>query len=871
MSPGKDDPLAKYRAKRSADRTTEPSGGPVLPRKSAGGLFIVHMHDATRLHWDLRLEMDGVLRSWAVPKGPSRNPADKRLAVFVEDHPLEYGDYEGVIPEGNYGAGAVIVWDRGEWVPLEDPHEGLKKGKLLFDLRGYKLKGRWTLVKIKREQKEWLLIKEKDGHVHVPGDDYPEGSVLSGLTVKELTGRRQLGPELRTRLKKLKVPERALLGKDVKPMLAETREEPFSRPGWIFELKIDGWRVIAARENGAAKLFSRNGHDLSATFPELCKALEAMPYEGLILDGEVTCHDSTGMPSFQRLQQRALLTRKPDVARALVNNPATFYAFDLLAAEGFDLRELPVTARKEILQSLLPAAGPFKYLEHFEKDGESLFEHVQRMGLEGIMGKRAAAPYRMRRSEDWIKVRSDRVDDFVVVGASAPKGTRTGFGALHLGQYVDGELTYMGRAGSGFTGKQLDEVTRKLGALDKAKPPAKGAVPKGKDEVWVAPELVAEVRFKERTTDGLLRQPVFIRFRDDKDPEECVFVAPEGSEEPEKANWQQPTVEAAPEPAAVRSTAPAKKGPRPTFNFSNLNKVFWKTEGYTKNDLIEYYRAISPWMLPYLHDRCLVLTRYPDGIEGKSFFQKDSPDYAREFIKTVSVWSEDSQRELHYFVVEAVDELLYIANMAAIPLHIWGSRVSSLEKPDWCILDLDPKGAPFIHVVRLALACRELCEEIGLPTYIKTSGSSGLHVMIPLGRQVTFEQCRTLAGLLARAVASEHADIATIVRQVHKREGKVYLDYGQNGHGRLLVAPFSVRPVKGALISMPLKWSEVNDKLSLADYTIKTGPPRMKKLKGDPLLPVLDEAPDLAEALESLAEVFQRRKERRTGGSAGTR
>ena len=288
--------------------------------------------------------------------------------------------------------------------------------------------------------------------------------------------------------------------------------------------------------------------------------------------------------------------------------------------------------------------------------------------------------------------------------------------------------------------------------------------------------------------------------------------------------------------------------------------MFWKTEGYTKGELIDYYRQIAPWMLPYLHDRCLVLTRYPDGIDGKSFFQKDAPDYAREFIRTVTVWSEDSQRELHYFVVERAEELLYIANMAAIPLHIWGSRVSSLETPDWCILDLDPKGAPFADVVKVAQACRALCDEIGLPCYAKTSGSSGLHVMIPLGRQVTFEQCRTLGGLLARAVATELPDIATIVRQVHKRQGKVYLDYGQNGHGKLLVAPFSVRPVPGALVSMPLKWSEVTPKLSLADYTIKTAPARMKKLKQDPLHPVLDEVPDLPAALEQLSERFARNK-----------
>ena len=521
------DPLAPYRAKRSADRTPEPSGGAVVPARSAGGLFIVHQHDATRLHYDLRLEMDGVLKSWAVPRGPSKNPADKRLAVFVEDHPLEYGDFEGIIPEGNYGAGAVIVWDRGEWLPIGDARAGLHAGKLLFDLRGYKLKGRWTLVKIKRAQKEWLLIKERDGNVAEQGDDFPAGSVLSGLTVEEIKKRRQLGAELRTRLKKLKVPERAVRGRDVKPMLAEIREEPFSRDGWIFELKIDGWRVIAAREGGAAKLYSRNGHDLTATFPEVARALDAMPYEQLILDGEVTCHDASGMPSFQRLQQRALLTAPRDVGKALVGNPATLYTFDVLAVEGFDLRELPVTARKEILQSILPAAGSLKYLEHFDRDGETLYQHVEQMGLEGIVAKRGASKYVMRRSADWIKVRADRTDEFVVVGASPPQGARSGFGALHLAQYVDGELVYMGRAGSGFSGKQIDEIMELLEEHRRKTPPCGGAVPKARDvAIWVDPVIVAEVRFKERTDDGLLRQPVFLRFREDKESRRLCIRGP---------------------------------------------------------------------------------------------------------------------------------------------------------------------------------------------------------------------------------------------------------------------------------------------------------------------------------------------------------
>src|SRR5213594_2856432 len=394
---GKTDPLSAYRAKRSLERTPEPGARPAVPAATAGGLFVVHMHAATRLHWDLRLEMEGVLKSWAVPKGPSANPADKRLAVHVEDHPLEYGDFEGIIPEGNYGAGAVIVWDRGVWVPIEDPLEGLKKGKLLFELRGYKLHGKWTLVKLKKGEKEWLLIKEKDGHVSQDGALPPE-SVLSGLTVEELkAGANRAAPALEL-LARLKAPHRAVRPAEAEPMLAETRERPFTKPGWLFELKLDGYRVRATRHGGEAQLITRNGHDIAETFPEIARALAALPYDDMILDGELVVPDDAGRPSFQRLQNRAKVSRALEVRRAAVESPAVLYAFDLLAFEGYDLRPLPLERRKALLEQIVPRVGPIKYLSHFEKDGEALYEQVVKMGLEGIVAKKADAPYRAGRS-----------------------------------------------------------------------------------------------------------------------------------------------------------------------------------------------------------------------------------------------------------------------------------------------------------------------------------------------------------------------------------------------------------------------------------------------------------------------------------------
>src|SRR5712691_10824866 len=633
------DALKAYRAKRSLDRTPEPGARAArAPASDAwrGGLFVVHEHAARRLHWDLRLEMDGVLKSWAVPKGPSPNPKDKRLAVKVEDHPLEYGDFEGIIPEGNYGAGAVIVWDRGVWVPLEDPHEGMAKGKLLFELKGYKLRGRWTLVKLKKGEKEWLLIKEKDGYVSEDSVLPPE-SVLSGLTVEELkAGKDRAAPVLKE-LARLKAPRRAVTVAEAEPMLAETREQPFSKPGWLFELKLDGYRVRAAREQGVARLLTRKGNDITAAFPELARALAALPFEGFIFDAELVVPDEAGRPSFQRLQNRVRASRALEVRRAAVEAPAVLYVFDLLAFEGYDLRPLPLERRKALLEQIVPRVGPIKYLSHFEQDGEALYEQVVKMGLEGIVAKKADSPYRAGRSPNWLKIRADRADDFVVVGFTRPKGSRSGFGALDLGADEDGKLVYAGRVGSGFTAAQLKEVTAVLERSVRPTPAFTGPVPQDSAHTWVEPTLMAEVRYKEWTNEGLLRQPVFVRFRDDKPVTE---IAKKGEGRGEK------DAEEAPE-----STSPLSPLPR-EVKFSNLDKVFWPDEGYTKGDLIDYYRAVSPWMLPYLADRPLVLTRFPDGINGKSFFQKDAPEYAQAFVRTVTIWSEDSQRELDYFVCD---------------------------------------------------------------------------------------------------------------------------------------------------------------------------------------------------------------------------
>ena len=833
------DALSTYRDKRAFDSTPEPGGLVPRPGPKPGGLLIVHMHDATRLHWDLRLEMDGVLRSWAVPKGPSANPADKRLAVKVEDHPLEYGDFEGVIPEGNYGAGTVVVWDRGIWEPLEDPYEGLEKGKLLFNLKGYKLHGRWTLIKLKKTEKEWLLIKERDEYVTT--EPYSNESVLSGLTNDELRNAKQRAEPIKRELEKLGAPKRALRVEDTELMLAETREDPFSRDGWVFEVKLDGYRMRAACQDGEPILFSRKGLDYTESFPEIARAVKAIPFDGVILDGELVVTNEAGKPNFNMLQARAKLGAR-EARRAAIETPATLYVFDLLAFSGYDLRKLPLVKRKEILRQVLPQTGPLRYSEHFPKNGEALYEQVMKLGLEGIMAKKADSPYRNGRSGDWLKIRADRIDDFVVVGFTKGKGARSGFGSLHVGAYAGGKLIYCGRAGSGFTGAQLDEISEQLQALVRKTPPCEpppgGQLPKGPEHTWVEPKLVCDVRYKELTKDGLLRQSVFLRFRDDKKPED-VKMPGDGSQELGDRDTPPPT--------------PNSKLPTPReVKFSNLDKIFWPDEKYTKGDLIEYYRSMAPWLLPYLKDRPVVLTRYPDGINGKSFYQKDAPGFVPDWIQTIPIWSEDTQRDIQYFVANDVETLVYLVNLGTIPLHIWMSRIEDLTRPDWCLIDLDPKDAPFAHVITLAKTMRKLFEQVEMPAFIKTTGKSGLHIMLPLGRQMTYAHSLQFAILFARLVTDRHPDIATTQRTISKREGKVYVDAFQNRAGQLMVSAYSVRPSPGAPVSMPIEWDEVNAKLHNSNWTIKNARKRVEKLGHDPCIKVLEQKPNLMGVLERL-------------------
>ncbi len=822
------DKLSTYREKRSASATPEPFGAPedASPRTGVGQrrLFVVQQHAASHLHYDFRLEVDNVLRSWAVPKGPSGNPEDKRFAALVEDHPLDYANFEGQIPDGNYGAGHVLVWDHGTYVELEDFELGFQKGKLLFQLEGHKLKGRWTLIKLKGREntgKEWLLIKERDDYASEA--PYPDHSVFSGLDLETIKDPIQLEDDLIDRLEELHLPETKNLTQE--PMLAKP-SEPFHRKNWVFEIKYDGYRLMIEKSGDDVTLRSRNGLDFTALFPEIELAARRLPFYEFTIDGEIVVHDERGIPSFSLLQQRARLRNDIVIRRAMRHQPVTYYAFDLLNVCGFDLKAKPLVERKAFLEEILPDSGLMRYSAHIDGNGVEVFEAMVGLGLEGVVGKRADSAYVAGRSDHWMKVRARRSSEFVVAGWTPNKSDENDIGAVVVAEYRGNDLVFCGRVGSGLGGATRAEVKERLIALDPGK-----ALTDGDRYHWVDPVLVCEVEFKEYTRDGSLRHPVFLRFRDDKEPEECVSAFVD--------------MNVAVEPIEVKKEVIV----------TNRDKIFFPEKELTKGDLIDYYEAIAEWMLPYLEDRPLVLTRFPDGIHGKSFYQRDAPAFVPDWVKRKTLWSESAEREVNYFIVQEAESLRYLANMGAIPIHAWHSRITDLEHPDWCVLDLDPKSAPFKDVIAIAKAIKELLDEINLPGFLKSSGASGLHVLIPIANKLTHNQSKTLGELLARVIVKRHNDISTITRSVRKRDNKVYIDYMQNGHGQLLVAPFSARAEAAASVSMPLEWGELTSRLANPKFHLKNAVARMKR-KGDPMSLLLTTEPDLESALAALGDLM---------------
>ncbi len=787
-----------------------------------------------------------MLVSFAVPKGPSLDPAQKRLAVQTEDHPLEYADFEGVIPAGNYGAGAMIVWDCGTYRSVDGvaPADGLAKGKLDLALEGHKLRGRFALVRTGGKAKpgrEWLLFtKERSFELPDIAERAPE-SVFSGLGVRELAAGVTRDAELCRLAEQAGAKPAALDAAKLRPMLATTAARAFSREGWLFELKYDGVRALAESSGGHARLFARSGGERTRLYPELAVALAHLPVRSAVLDGEIVALDARGRASFERIQRRFTQPGAAEAEALRRELPVVYYAFDCLALDGFDLRKLPLEKRKHILAALLPPRGPIRLADHVSGDGVALFDAVRGHGLEGVIAKQAGSTYEAgTRSKRWVKIKVPRADCFVIVGVSPGQGSRKSLGSLMLGGMRDGELAYVGNAGSGLTSRQIDGLLPELEKRRRTKPACGGLpepLPRG---AWfVAPELVAEVRFTETTSAGMLRHPVFVALRRDVAAESCAA----------------PDLRAAEAASASPDPNVAAQKPDAELKLTRLDKVFWPVEGHTKGDLLAYYERVWPWLAPYLEDRPVVLTRYPDGIEGKSFYQKNAPEFTPDWVRRENLDGTD------YFICDDLRTLLYVINSGAIPLHVWSARLTSIERPDWLILDLDPKEAPFAHVIELARLLHAIFREIGAAHFVKTSGQAGMHVLVPLGAALTHDQAKNVAEVIARAVVSERPDIATVTRPIAARGDKVYVDFLQNGRGKLIAAPLSVRPRPKAPVSMPLTWAQVNARLEPARWNITTAPRQLAK-RGDPFAGVLGRGVDVDALLAGLLARLERSAEK---------
>ncbi len=628
---------------------------------------------------------------------------------------------------------------------------------------------------------------------------------------------------LRALLERTGAPRRDVSPRTAPVMLATLVDRPFSGAGWLFEPKYDGVRLLAFRDGARIELYMRSGQEVTGRYPELVQALRALPLARFLIDGEIVALDQAGRPSFQRLQARMGLTRPADVEQARALVPVSGVFFDVLALDGRDLRALPLSERKACLALLLPPRGVLSYGEHVPEGGEEFFQACCAQRLEGVVAKKADSRYVSGRSRDWLKIKCQQRQEFVIGGYTEPQGSRGYFGALHLGLYEGDRLVYVSKVGTGFDAKALELVWARLTPLRRPTSPFAAGTPTGRGHHWVEPKLVCEVRFTEWTDDGGLRHPAFLGLRDDKPARACRRETP---------------VDAAAAPA----------GGERRVTISNPHKIFWPAEGLTKADLVAYYESIAPWLLPYLRDRPVVLTRYPDGITGKSFYQKDAPGFTPSWIRTARIRAEEVKRDIDYLVVDDVESLRWVVNLGTIPLHVWGSRVPMLERPDWLVLDLDPKGAPFTDVVKVALTLRRILERLEVPSWVKTSGKTGLHIVVPLGARYSYEHARALARLLATLGVETAPRIATLARPLRARGGKVYIDWGQNGRGQTVVAPFAVRPLPGAPVSCPLAWDEVAARLDPRRFTIRNARARLEKT-GDPMAPVLTEAIDIAAVL----------------------
>lgn len=833
--------LNEYERKRDFTATPEPEPG---KPEDSGRSFVLHKHDASHIHYDLRLEFGGALKSWAVPKGLPTPHDPRKLAVHVEDHPVEYLEFSGEIPQGQYGAGTMEIWDRGEWEPLDDFAAGLDGGKLTFRLSGGRVEGEFSLVRMKgrgekagaanEADREWLII------LHEPARLNP-GLKTIGIAASAPTG--------------------------LKPMLAVLTDAPFDSPDFVFEIKYDGMRALAQLdEDGVLNILSRNGRQQAPRFPELAGLGGNFLAGEFVVDGEIAALDERGISRFQLLQERLGLTGEAAIEMAAARVPACYFIFDLLFLDGRDLRGLPFTQRRAVLERVML---PHKYVrlsEVFAARGTAFFAAARENGLEGIMAKRKDSIYRSgKRSRDWLKIKVTHEQEFVIGGYSAPGGSRRYLGSLLLGVYEGDDLVYAGSVGTGFSEDVLRILAEKLERLSRDDP-AFTDPPTAEGVTWVEPGLVAQVKFAEWTREGHLRQPVYLGLRDDLDPRAVV------REQEFDSGVGSPGGGGGKEAAVASGTADIVKKKRTDFlppllepgtagrqvriegrsvPLTHPAKTFWADEGYSKFDLVNYYYRVAPFILPHLAGRPLTLKRYPDGYGSEPFFQKEAPPETPAWVARASIHSDEKDQDVDYIVCNDAATLVFLANIACISQNPWLSRVGSLDSPDFIIFDLDPaEDESFPGCVDAALLVRDKLAIFGLRGYPKTSGASGLHVYVPLKAGYSFEQARQFARMVALLCRRERPDLVSVEPSIARRDAPVYLDILQNVRGKTVASVYSARARAGATVSTPLAWDEVGPGLSPEAFTIASIIGRLEE-RGDLFEPVLSDGQDLLLAIRA--------------------
>ena len=871
--------LDDYRAKRDFRRTPEPSGEAKARRAKRDGIFVIQKHAASRLHFDLRLEQDGVLRSWAVPKGPSIDPGEKRLAVEVEDHPLSYGDFEGVIPQGEYGGGTVMLWDRGHWRRAGKA----TKDHLDFELDGERLKGSWSLVRMRGKRsddgKNWLLIKRSDDDAadlaEAEAAIGPKArSIDTGRTMEEIAadldatwtseGRVEAPPAEAPPVDDVPGAKKGKLPRQPKPQLATRVDDAPQGDDWLSEIKFDGYRVLARVERGSEgeqdiRILTRNGKDWTERFGTIAARLRGLPAREALIDGEVVAYSTGGSTSFAKLQE---------ALSAGTTSQLVFQAFDLLHLDGASLTGAPLVERKRVLRALLDAAGMMetgavRYTDHVVGKAPEFYAQACEIGLEGIIVKRADARYRAGRGTGWLKVKCTRHRDLLIGGFTDPQGSRTGFGALLMGAYDgEGALRYAGKVGTGFDDRQLAALHATLQDLETDDPPFADP-PRGKGIHWVRPEQIAHIEFTEWTRDGALRHPVFQGLREDLDPAQIRLpnaaegeTMTEGDTMAEGEGMAMATEETEPQDRSTRRTrraaddesvdepqAARRKRRAPTagadrahvagVNLSSPDKVLYPQQGVSKRELAEYYASVGEWMLPYVQDRPLALVRCPQGREKKCFYQKHPGEAMAKDLPRVTI--EESDGPAPYLYVQRPEHLVQLVQSGVLEMHVWGSLVGALERPDILVFDLDPADdVPWAETIRIARELRDRLDGMGLVSFPRTTGGKGLHLVVPIEPTLEWPEAKAFAQAVAQAHAQDEPKRITTNMSKAKRGGKIFLDYLRNGRGATAIASYSTRAREGAPVAVPIRWDELGPRLTSDRYHVGNVARRLGSLKGDP-------------------------------------